>query len=283
MNDAPTDKPQIKAPVHGVARVGFVRDGTITRLGPLYQQPPLRVLFPRPAAGDSLQAVLLNASGGVVGGDRLEVGVRAGEGTRALVTSQAAEKVYRSAGPEARLDVHLSIGDGAWLEWWPQETILFDQARLRRRLVIDAAPGARALIGELLVFGRQAHGEQLRAGLLHESWAVRADGRLLWADALRLDGDIAARLAAPFGFAGARAAATLIYLGADAQSWLAPARELIPADGVRAGVSCLPGLLVSRWLDPDAARLRQSYAGFIARFRALVAGLPDRLPTIWSI
>lgn len=283
MNDAPTDKPQIKAPVHGVARLGFVRDGAITRLGPLYQQPPLRVLFLRPAAGDSLQAVLLNASGGVVGGDRLEVGVRAGEGTRALVTSQAAEKVYRSAGPEARIDVDLTIAVGAWLEWWPQETILFDRARLRRRLVIDAAAGGRGLIGELLVFGRQAHGEQLRAGLLHESWAVRVDGRLLWADALRLDGDIAARLAAPFGFAGARAAATLIYVGEDAERWLVPARQLLGTIGSRAGVSCLPGLLVSRWLDPDPARLRHGYAGFIVRFRQAVAGLPDRLPTIWSI
>lgn len=282
MNEAPTERPQIKAPVHGIARLGFVEDGARTRLGPLYQQPPLRVLFPRPPAGDALQAVLLNTSGGVVGGDRLEIGIRSEAGTSALVTSQAAEKVYRSAGPDAHIDVQLAIGAGAWLEWCPQETILFDRARLRRRLVVDAAPGARALVGEVLVFGRKAHGEELRTGLLHDRWAVHGDGRLLWADVLRLDGDIAGKLAAPFGFAGARAAATLIYVGGDAERWLAPARELIAADGTRAGISCLPELLISRWLDPDAARLRHRYAGFIARLRALVAGLPARPPAIWS-
>ena len=115
------------------------------------------------------------------------------------------------------------------------------------------------LAGDILVFGRHAHGERLRAGSLRDLWQVRRGDRLLWADALRLEGDIEAQLAAPFGFAGAAAYASLIYAGADAAAWRDPLRELVGAAeaGQRAGVTCLPGVLLARWLDRDAARLRE--------------------------
>jgi urease accessory protein len=233
-----------------------------------------------------VQAVVVTTSGGLVGGDVLRIRVRAGPGAAALVTTQAAEKVYRSAGADVRLDVALEAGAGAWLEWLPQETILFDGARLRRRTTLDLAPGARCLAAEAVVFGRVARGETLTRGLLHDAWTVRRDGRPVWCDATRLDGDLPARLAAPAGFGGARAAATLVYAAADAGAWLAPARELIAAaggdggDGLRGGVTLLPGLLVARWLATDPARLRRAAGAFWAAVRHRAAGLPARLPGI---
>ena len=167
------------------------------RLARLEQRAPLRVLFPRVAADELVEAVLLNTGGGVVGGDRLAVEIEAGPDARMRLTTQAAEKVYRSAGPSCALDVRLAAGRDAWLEWLPQETILSDGCRIRRQLVLDLAPGARALAGEVVVFGRAAHGEALSAGALSERWWLRRDGRLLWADALRLDSALAACLAAP--------------------------------------------------------------------------------------
>jgi urease accessory protein len=227
--------------------------------------------------------VILNTGGGLVGGDRLEIAVRAGEAARAQITTQAAEKAYRSAGPEVRLSTRLTVGRDAWLEWLPQETILFDGVRLRRQIGIEVAPGGRALAGEIVVFGRQAHGEDLRTGFFRDDWSVRVGGRLVFRDAFRLEGDLAAVLTAPFALAGARAVAIFLYIAEDAENWLGPVRKLLEGDQTRCGVTNLPGVLIGRWLGPDAAALRRSFGGFVARFRHAAAGLPARPPAGWSI
>jgi urease accessory protein len=268
--------------VHGAARIAFADRYSRSRLATLYQQAPLRVLFPRAPAGEPPHAVLVTTSGGLVGGDRLEVEIAAGPCAKALVTTQAAEKVYRSTGPAAHVTVALRASAGAWLEWCPQETILFDRSRLRRHTTLQVEPGARVLAGEILVFGRRAHGERLRTGSLRDHWQVQNGGRLVWADALRLDGDIAAQLTAPFGFAGAHASATLVYAGADATAWRDGLRDLVGSDaGQRAGVTCLPGLLLGRWLSQDAAWVRASFVRAWTGFRHAAAGLPATLPATW--
>jgi urease accessory protein len=254
------------------------------RLARLYHKTPLRVLLPRPAAGDPITAVIANVSGGVLGGDRLAVEVEAEAGAAALVTSQAAEKIYRSAGPEAAIETRLSVAPGAWLEWMPQEAILFDRSRLNRSIEIDLAPGARLLASESLVFGRIAHrGERFAEGLLHESWRVRRGGRLVWADALRLDEAIPQRLVARAGFGGALAASTILYAGDDAADRVDLARELLDAPGVRAGATCVAGLLVARILAAEPPAMRRALLGFWAGFREAVAGLPARAPRLWAI
>jgi urease accessory protein len=266
----------------GLARIGFEASGGRTRLARLEQRAPLRVLFPRVCADELVEAVLLNIGGGVVGGDRLAVEVEAGPGAQVRLTTQAAERIYRSAGPSCALEVRLRAGRDAWLEWLPQETILFDRCRIGRQLVLDLAPGARALAGEVVVFGRAAHGEALSSGAFSDRWWLCRGGRLLWADALRLDGALAPCLAAPFGFAGARAMATLVLAAEDAAAWLEPARALGGAGEVTSGLTCLPGVLIGRWLGVDAQAVRAAYGAFVARLRALVAGLPPRLPAMWQ-
>jgi urease accessory protein len=270
--------------VHGVARIAFAARDNHTRLATLYQQAPLRVLFPRAPAGDPPHVVLVTTSGGLVAGDRLEVAIETGQDARALATTQAAEKVYRSTGAVAKLTVTLRAGAGAWLEWCPQETIVFDRARLRRRTTLQIEPGARVLAGDILVFGRRAHGERLRTGSLRDLWQVHSGDRLVWADALRLEGDIEAQLAAPFGFAGAAAWASLIYAGADAAAWRDTLRDLVGGgdEGQRAGVTCLPGLLLARWLSKDPARMRACFSRAWAGFRHAAAGLPASIPVTWS-
>ena len=243
----------------------------------------MRVLFPSAPVADVPHAVLVTASGGMVGGDRLDITVEAGQDAKALVTTQAAEKIYRSTGATAHLTATVQARGGAWLEWLPQETILFDAARLRRTTSVRLERDARVLAGEILVFGRQAHGEALKSGLLQDRWQVRDQDRLIWADTTRLDGDVAARLAAPFGFAGTAASGTLIYTGPDAPAWRDPLRELIGESDseLRCGATGLPGLLVCRWLAKDAARLRASFAQAWAGFRHAAAGLPKELPATW--
>jgi len=200
------------ARTHGAARVSFVRDGGKTRLAGLYQRDPLRVLFPDVPEGAAPTAALVTTSGGLVAGDEVAIAIRLEAGAVAQVTASAAEKIYRSTGATTVIAQDLSVGEGAWLEYLPPETILFDGARLARHTTIALAPGAGFLGGGIIVFGRRAHGEGFTHGLLHEEWQVSRDGVLIWGDALHLDdaggGDIAAIIADPACFDGAASCAT---------------------------------------------------------------------------
>ena len=286
----PSETEPASCRVHGVAEVGFVRRQGETRLDHLYQHDPMRVLFPTPPVGEPPCAVLVTTSGGLVGGDRLDISVAAGPDTQVMAMAQAAEKVYRSAGDDGRIDVRLSVKKNAWLEWLPQETILFDGARLRRRTIIDLQPGGRILAGEILVFGRIASQERLAHGLLREEWQVRREGRLVWADALHLEpgpggGDLQDIFADPACFGGATAQATAIYADDDPGRHLELARSLLGHndDGLRAAASVVNGVLVVRWLGPDPAHLRSAFGEFWAGFRHAAAGLPATLPRLWTI
>ncbi|MGB0750121.1 MAG: urease accessory protein UreD, partial [Magnetospiraceae bacterium] len=269
-----------KMRAHGKAEIGYaIRDGQ-TRLKTLYQRDPLRVLFPLPAPGDLTSATLVTTSGGVTGGDSLSVSVSAGAHTRAMVLGQAAEKIYRSAGEDTNISVSLDVAEGAWLEWLPQETILFNGARLRRDTTVHVTADARLLAAEFLVFGRKAHGESLQSGLIRDAWSVYRDDALVWADALHLEGDLAAQIGHGAGFHGAGACATAIWTGEDRTTEI---REMLRESPVRCGVTRVNGLNVMRWLDADAAAVRRAFGQFWAAFRASAGGLPGRLPRLWEI
>ena len=271
----------------GVAEIGFSKTGDVTRLAHLYQRNPLRVLFPAPEADDIVLAVLLTTSGGLVAGDRLTISARLDDGGAAHVTAAAAEKIYRSTGATTAITQHLTAGEGAWLEYLPPETILFDGVRLRRETRIELAPGAGFLGGGILVFGRQARGERLTHGLVNERWEIWREGALVWGDALHLDGDIAATIADPACFAGAAACATLILaLPASPGAFLDDARAVqrrSAATGMQAGATIVGGLLIARWLGPDALALRRAYADLACHLRQAAMGLPPRLPRLWHV
>lgn len=267
--------------VNGAARLRFARRGTDTALADLYQHDPLRILLPGRVDDTIPIAVTLNTSGGLVGGDSLATEIIVDTRAEALITSQAAEKVYRSAGRDVTIANRLTVAQGGWAEWLPQETILFDACRLRRRLSIDAAADATVLAGEILIFGRIARGEQVSRGLIHDEWRVRVGGKLAWADSLHLQDDIAAALAAPAGFAGARAAATMVYVSADAAERLDQIRDAVGPSGGAA--SSLGAVVVARWLSPTPHVLRSGFGRAWAVLRAELGGKPPILPRIWHV
>jgi urease accessory protein len=262
----------------GAAEIAFARaaDGT-TALADLYQQTPCRALFPRPEPGDPPLAALVTTSGGLAGGDEVRIAVAWRAGAMAAVTTAAAEKIYRSLGPDAAVTVNLRLADEACGEWLPQETILFDGARLCRRLTIELAPSSRLLACDTLVFGRAARGERLTRGRLFETWSLRRAGRLLWTDALALDGDLRARLDDPHAFAGGAAFATVLYAGPEAADLLAEARAL--ADGA---ASLVGGVLLARFLGADAAALRRAVAACLCGLRRAL-GRRAGLPRLWNL
>lgn len=275
--------------MHGIASLAFASDSAgVTRLTDLEQRAPLRVLFPRDRQCGIPQAVLVTTGGGLVGGDRHEIAVTIGEAAAAMVTTQAAEKVYRSTGADTRIAVTLEAAAASWVEWMPQETILFDGSRLDRRTEIDLAPTGRFFGGEMLVFGRTARGESLTHGFLRDAWRVRIGGRLVWADTLLLEDDIPPRLTAAAGFDRAIAVVTLVYAGQDAAGRLEPVRANLAelgtvahASELRLAASCVNGLLIVRGLARDPRQLRWAVVAVWRRIRSLVAALPPGEPRIW--
>lgn len=274
--------------IHGIAELGFALRDSATRLSHLYQHDPLRVLFPKPEAGDASLAVLVTTSGGLVAGDHVSIAIRLEPAALAHVTASAAEKIYRSTGAATEIAQDLSADSGAWLEYLPPETILFDGARLRRHTAIALAPGAGFLGGGILVFGRRARGEAFTRGLLHERWEVSRDGALLWGDALHLDGNIAGIMADPACFSGAAACATLILAprDGDPQTLIdgarAVQRQSVTA-GLRAGVTAVNGMLVARWLGREPPALHRAFADLACHLRQAAMGLPPRLPRLWHV
>lgn len=283
MGEGDTNRGLTRPSVAGVARVSFATaSDEVVRLADLEQRDPLKILFPDPLDETQPVAVLVNTGGGIVGGDSLAIEAELGARAAALVTAQAAEKIYRSWGPPARVAARLRVGEGARLEWLPQETILFDGARLDRRLAIDLAEGAECLAGEILVFGRRARGETMQSGALGDRWSVRREGRRVWEDALILDALDEAVLDKPALFAGARASATLVCASADPAKALEIARDAL-AGATNAGAGIVNSLLVARLLDPDPARLRRDYARAWSALRAGLWDLPGRLPRLWHV
>ena len=259
----------------GRLAVEYAQHDGRTELADLFQSPPLRALFPQPEADEAPICALVNTAGGLAGGDRLEIALRLGAGARASFSTPAAEKIYRSLGPVTEISVTLQAEAGAVLEWIPQETILFEEARLERQMRAEVAEDATLLMAEALVFGRTARGEHWRRGALQDSWRIFRGGGLLWADGLALEGDVSADFNDPFGFADAEAMGSLVIVGPPASPDL---RGLLREAGALASL-VRPGLLVARWLG-DALSVREGLGQAICQSRPAL-GLPARLPRLW--
>lgn len=260
---------------YGSAAISVARRHGSVCLDGLHQAGSLRVMLPAHGPGDALEAVLLNTAGGLTGGDHLSVTARAGPGARLVVSTQAAERIYRSAGGMAHVEATMSVSPGGRLDWLPQETILYDGAALDRRLTLDLAPGGRALLLEPVILGRRAMGERVRRAALRDRWDIRLNGRLLFADRLRIEGEAWAMLDSPGTLGGAGAWASLALLAPEASVLLEKLRARLPP---RAGASLVrKGVLFARLLAEDGFRLRQALGPVVE----LLAGAPP--PKVWRL
>ncbi|MFA6964799.1 urease accessory protein UreD [Bosea sp. (in: a-proteobacteria)] len=268
----------------GGVRLRFGRVGAQTHRLDVAESGGYRARFPTTFDATS-EAVLINTGGGMAGGDAMRVGIDVGPGSDAIVTTQAAEKIYRSQGANTRIETTLSVAAGASLAWLPQESILFSGARLARSLTIDLAADASLVASEAVFFGRSAMGETMLRGALRDRWRIRREGRLVFADDLRLEGAISETLARQAVGAGACAAATIIVAGPDLQDRLQQEDRLeqaracgdeASAGTVEIGAGIVADLLVIRLLSPDAQALRRVLV-------TLLGHLTGRaLPRTWS-
>jgi urease accessory protein len=258
----------------GRIALSVAADNDTSRRASVHEAGSLRVRFPNAASRRTLDAVIVNTAGGMTGGDRFDIDVALGADARLTVTTAAAEKVYRSLGPDSEISVKLDVGPGASLIWLPQETILFDQVRLRRTIDVELASGGNLLLAEAAVFGRSAMGETVTDGFFFDRWRIRVDGALLFAETMRLDGAIADHLARAAAAGGGVAIAGLVKIPGNDDA-VAAVRAIQESFAGEVGVSAWNGLVAARLVASDSAALRHDLAGILT---ALGAG---PLPRLW--
>jgi len=232
-----------------------------------------RGMLPRTEHG--AEAVLINTGGGIAGGDRVEHRISVAQQASAVVTTPSAERVYRTLGPRSEVHLSLDVADGGRLVWLPQETILYDGAALARRTDADVHPAARLTLLEAVMLGRQAMGESLKTGSLHDTWRVRRGGRLIFAEQVALSGAMAETMQRAAVGTGANAFATIAHFAPDANDLLEPVRSALRVPDVVSGASAWNGMLVVRLLSDTLSAIRER----ITRIAPILMARP--LPRTW--
>ncbi|WP_310503170.1 urease accessory protein UreD [Rhizobium sp. BIGb0125] len=245
-----------------------------TRLETLYQEGCAKIRLPDTFSNE-MEAILINSSGGLTGGDELEWSAVAGAGSRLTVTTQACEKIYKASFGTAAVAAKVTAEAGSVLHWLPQETILFDNASLSRRLEADIDPSAEFLAVEAVLLGRKAMGEMMRGGMFRDRWRIRHGGKLIHAEELLLDGEIEELAGSASVLNGQVAFATLLYIGPLAEAMLPKVREAL---GDHGGASEWQGKLVVRVAAEDGFALRKILVPVISHLRN---GAP--VPKVWNL
>jgi urease accessory protein len=255
------------------ARASFARVGARTEPQRLFETGGLRWRFPR--SSTPCEAALVNTGGGVAGGDSYSVSLTLREGAKVEATTPSAERIYRSDGPAASIATRLVLEPGAALFWLPQETLVFEGARLERRLELDALGEATFIVAETLAFGRLAMGETRIDASVRDSWRVRRDGQLMFADETRID-HAGATLDRKAVGAGARVLSTIVASAPNIEARLTDLRAALETagSGVESGASAFDGLIVARLL---AASFEQLRMGLVAS----IIALGGRKPRLW--
>lgn len=249
--------------------------GERTRLAEFFQEGCAKIRLPETFSPE-MEAILINTSGGLTGGDVIEWSVAAAVSTRLTVTTQANEKIYKAAAGTASVSADITVGENASVHWLPQETILFDQASLTRRLDVDLAENSEFLAVEAVLLGRKAMGEAVGQGFFRDRWRVRRAGRLIHAEEMRLDGKIELLSQAAAVLSGQVAFATLFYTGPLAEALFPKLRDCLHATS--GGASLWNGKLIARLVAPTGFDLRKILVPAISVLRNGAS-----VPKVWNI
>lgn len=258
---------------HGSASVVFDQAAGKTRLVKLRQSGSAKVILPH--VGKVPEVVFLNTSGGLTGGDTLSFALSLGPNVRVVATTQTAERVYRAGVGFAKVSVDLAVGKGGWLDWLPQETILFDASAVDRRTTIDLSEDGGCLALESVVLGRPAMGEVVRQVMLRDTRFIRRDGVPVMMEPLLLND--AALQAGSAVLGGAKAFASLVMVGRGAEGALKATRAVLDEPGVDGAASAWDGKLLVRMMAVDGWPLRQQIRRVLAAIR------PGPLPRVWQM
>jgi len=285
-----SDKPLIDAKIsigwHGSLNLVFAQRHGATQLIHNRAQAPLKMQRPfYPEGPDICHSVMLHTAGGVVGGDRLSLNFQLEPDAHSLITTATASKIYRSNGLEARQNIQMQVAAGACLEWFPQETIVFNGAIYRQDLQVELAPGASWLGWEITRFGRSARGERFLQGEWRSHTEIWQQGRPLWIDRQWLQGG-EKMLNSPHGLAGQPVIASLSWVGATVSPEIVgQARSLwtsVERQG-EAGVTRLTSGLLCRYRGASTSEVRNWFTDVWQLLRLSFLGRPSCPPRVWQI
>jgi urease accessory protein len=266
----------------GAGRIVLSGSATGTRVMDVFQRAPIRIMFPRTTGAAVEEAVLINTAGGIAGGDRLQFDVTALSNSSIAVTSQAAEKIYRALDEPARIATRLNARAAAKLAWLPQETIVFNRGRFCRETEVDISSGAELLVLEWLVLGRAALGEEVVGGHISDSWRVKKDDQLIWADSFRATDETFPHLHRKALLANSKAVATLIYFGPHLGARLDSLRNIVASLECHCAATSVGGLLIARFAAKVSSDLRRALQSMLQQFSGELGYGPFRVPKMWS-
>lgn len=249
--------------------------GGKSRIAELYQEGAAKIRLPQTFT-DEMEAVIINTAGGLTGGDRMDWSITAGPGTFVTATTQACEKIYKASYGTAEVSTRIVVGPGAKVHWLPQESILFENASLTRRLEADLDETAEFIAVEAILLGRKAMGEAMTRGTVRDRWRIRRAGRLIHAEELRMEGDVAALTALGPVLAGQVAFATVLYTGPLCEALLPQVRAVM--SDAAGGASQWNGKLVMRLAAEDGYTLRKSLIPVISVLRGGAS-----VPKVWNL
>jgi urease accessory protein len=263
----------------GKLRLEFERSGKKTVLARRRHQGPLLVqrAFREPDGG--CQVYLLHPPGGVVGGDQLSLSFEVGFGARALVTTPAATKIYKSPGRPSKQDQCFQVRAGAVFEWLPQETIVYAGAQSRAETRIELEPGSHYLGWDITCLGHDERG--LTHGCLVQHWWLAREGKLLWSERAAFEGG-SAILGARWGLAGRPVVGTLVGTGARAEHVELVRARLPESDTDWFSVTGLGEVLVCRYLGYSAEAAKSFFCMAWAILREGVSGRRAHHPRVWA-
>ena len=282
----PVSQPAPASTWHAELALGFTRTGEKTVLHENRHRGPLRVqkaLYPE---GEAVcQAIVLHPPSGIAGGDHLAIFATLGAGAHAQLTTPGAGKWYRSGGAEASQRIDFTVGEGAMLEWLPQETIVFDGAQARMETRVSLAADSRYIGWDILCLGRTASGEHFENGQFSLLFRVDRSDHPIWLERGHLTGNDP-MLASPAGWAGHSVCGTLLCsfpeLPQQAAALLEALRAIAPADAGLHGITALPGVLIARYLGGNSEAARLWFAQLWTILRPACCSRPAVTPRIWN-
>ena len=263
----------------GLQRASGVIDFSIGKDGlkRCFQSGSAKLFLPK-TYNPTKEAVLVNTAGGLADGDHFSYSLKACDHSHVTVTTQAAERVYGAAKKSpAKLNIQIDIEPNAIFHWLPQETILFNGARLDRRLNVSMDTMSSFLANEFIVFGRAAMKETVQNGLINDQWRITRGGQLVHAESVFLEGNIASKLSAVASAGNNICLATCLFIAPDVETKLQLAHDFVAQHNkTPIGISVWNGKLVVRFLSKEASEAKCIMSGFLECLRGF------EMPRVWN-
>jgi urease accessory protein len=262
--------------------LGFTDDSDVTRMVERSHSGPLRVQKPLyPEGGRVCHAIIVHPPGGVVGGDELNIDIRAGDRAHVLLATPGAAKWYKANGQVSRQQVRIDAASDASIEWLPQETIFFDAAHVRLDHDVTLAQDATYIGCEILCIGRTASGESFNAGRIEQCTRIRHGGKLVWFEqGVLTAGD--ASMTSALGLAGKTVCATLIAVGKTVPATLIGVLRAASNGEGTYGVTQMKSVVVVRYLGDSSETAKRLMISAWRELRPALLGREGVVPRIWN-